>query len=84
MAYLNKCNYTELFKDGRQFYKFTGPCVVTGKPYSVTVPAEGLWDYNHGKHMQEAFPLLSAEDREFLISGTSPEGWEETFAEMEE
>jgi hypothetical protein len=28
---------------------------------------------------REAFPELAKEDREFLISGTSPEGWKMLF-----
>jgi hypothetical protein len=60
-------------------YTFTGPCVVTGKPYSVTVPADGLFRYRQGAHVQDAFPGLSPAAREFLISGFSPEGWDATF-----
>lgn len=63
---------------------FTGPCFVTGKPYSVTVLIEGIRKYNAGAMMQDAFPLLSAGDREFLISGTSPEGWKKLFDGKEE
>ena len=33
------------------------------------------------KYVQDAFPYLSADDREFLISGMSPEGWDATFRE---
>jgi hypothetical protein len=45
----------------------------------VTVPADGLNKYHQGVHIQEAFPNLSADDREFLISGYSPEGWKLIF-----
>lgn len=74
----NKCTYTEQ-SSPEHTYTFTGPCVVTGKPYSVTVPAAGLFRYRYGASIQDAFPGLSADDREFLISGMSPEGWVETF-----
>ena len=60
-------------------YTFIGPCIVTGKQVSVTVPADGLYRYRQGELIQTAFPTLSAEDREFLISGMSAEGWEKTF-----
>jgi hypothetical protein len=65
-------------------YKFTGPCLKTGKPYSVTVPADGLYQYHQGKHIQDAFPNLSADDREFLMSGYSPEGWNLVFGSEED
>ena len=73
MSYLQKCWYTEEFEP-EHTYTFTGKCVITGEDYSVTVRADGLWDYNHGTFVQDAFPELSREDREFIISGTSPKG----------
>lgn len=33
--------------------------------------------------IQDAFPHLSADDREFLVSGITPEEWEEHFSEEE-
>ena len=56
-----------------------GPCFITGKQYSVTVQNEELQMYQNGALAQDAFPHLSKDDREFLISGTSPEGWNQTF-----
>ena len=77
------CTYTESHKDGQHTYTFTGRCVVTGKTHSVTVPAEGLFRYHQGAHLQDAFPDVPAEDREFLKSGISPEGWKRTFSNPE-
>lgn len=81
MAYfLTNCQVNGFFEDGERRMKFSGPCVQTGKSYSVTVPASGVEDYViRGQKMQEAFPSLSTDDREFLISGFSPEGWESVF-----
>lgn len=56
-----------------------GKCVVTNKPYSVTVKLKDYEDWTQGKLTQQAFPYLDAGQREFLISGISPEGWEEEF-----
>lgn len=75
------CTYTEAIEDGKHTYTFTGPCMKTGKPYSVTIPAEGLYRYNQGVHIQEAFPDLSDGEREFLMTGYSPEGWKLVFPE---
>ncbi len=73
------CTYTESHERGKHTYTFTGPCHQTGKPYSVTVPAEGLYKYRQGALIQDAFPDLSRDDREFLMTGYSPEGWNLAF-----
>jgi len=72
------CTYTEQYQP-QHTYTFTGRCVVTGKPHSVTLPAEGLFRYRQGAYIQDALPELSTGDREFLISGFSPEGWKQMF-----
>jgi hypothetical protein len=71
----NHCDYVEAFKDDVHTYTFTGPCIVTGKFYSVTVLGSELYAYRKGAKLQDAFKSLSAGDREFLFSGFSPEGW---------
>jgi hypothetical protein len=57
-----------------------GNCSVTGKPHSVTVPLAGLdrWIYG-GAFIQDALPNVPAEQREFLQSGLSPDGWATVF-----
>ena len=58
------------------------PCVITGKPYTVFVNSQDFTDWRERRKLaQEAFSYLSKEDREFIISGISPEGWEEMFSE---
>lgn len=78
------CTYREEFTDGKHVYIFSGPCLKTGKSYSVTVPAEGLFNYNQGHRIQEAFPDMPAGDREFLMSGYSPEGFDMIFPPEED
>jgi len=70
------CESKEVFEPvhGRVF---TGKCVVTGKPHSVFVPAAELFAYRQGKLIQDAMPSVGKDDREFLMSGMSPEGWEQ-------
>ena len=80
---LKHCECTEIFEP-EHVYKFSGECLVTRKPYSVTVPASGLFKYHRGAYIQEAFPDLSSDDREFLISGTSPEGWKQLYGDEDE
>lgn len=77
-----KCTYTEQYEP--HTYTFTGTCVFTKKPYSVTVKAEELHAYRYGAYMQDAFVSLSAGDREFLMSGISPDGWTQTFGDEED
>lgn len=85
MRYANSCcTYEEEFKDGVHVYIFTGKCIKTGKPYSVRVPGPGLYKYNQGAYIQDAFPEMSADDREFLMSGLSPEGWALAFCKDDE
>lgn len=74
----SSCTYEEVFQPAHG-YKFTGPCFVTGKPYSVFVPAAELFAYRQGAYIQNAMPSVSREDREFLLSGMSPEAWDATF-----
>ena len=72
------CTYTENHAEGT--YTFTGPCVKTKKPYSVTIPGHELWDLNQGELLQVALKSLSSDDREFVASGYSPEGWKQLFS----
>ena len=62
----------------------SGNCAVNGKPHSVSVPAEEYAKYIAGHHIQNAMPSVSAEDREFIISGISPEGWKQVMYEEDE
>ena len=80
-ALSNACTYVENYNP--HTYTFSGPCVVTGKTHSVTVHAQQLFYYHQGQMIQDAFPNMSDEDREWCMSGTSPEGWDKLFCEPE-
>ena len=64
---------------GNGLVAISGPCVVTGRPFAITVSREALKRYLDGAFAQDAFPELAKEDREFIVSGTSPQGWIELF-----
>lgn len=49
-----------------------------------TVTEEKLKRWRHGELIQNVFPELSAEDREFLMTGVTAEEWEEEFGQTEE
>ncbi len=50
----------------------SGRSVFSGKKYTLELPATGWNLYITGSCVQDAFPDLSADDREFLISGIGP------------
>ncbi len=60
-------------------YTFTGNCIITNTRQQVIVPAKELFEYRQGKTIQEAMPSLTDDQREFLMSGISAEGWNKTF-----
>ena len=64
---------------GDSMVKVTGQCKFTGDDYSCVVPVDGFARFMKGEHAQTAMPSVSADDREFLISGISPAGWKKTF-----
>jgi len=64
---------------GNGLARVYGPCTFTGEEYSCLVPADGLVKFLNGEHAQTALPKVSADDREFLISGISPAGWKKAF-----
>lgn len=46
------------------------PCPVCGKRATVTVNGEGYRRWHSGELIQHAFPAMTADMRELLISGT--------------
>lgn len=79
MPYIDThCTYEEVYSPAH-VYIFTGPCAVTGNPYTVRIPAQALFAYRRGAYIQDAMYMLSAGDREFVLSGVSPEGWRQMF-----
>lgn len=62
------CSYVETFEP-EHCYTFTGKCITSGREVSVTVKSGDLYRYNRGAFIQSAFPYLSADEREFLMSG---------------
>lgn len=49
----------------------------------IDVTEEQLARWRAGGLIQDVMPDLSDEDREFLISGATPEEWKEAFGEPE-
>lgn len=54
-------------------------CPFCGEVSFVTVKTMDFIDWKNGKVAQKAFPYLSADEREVLISGICPNCWEQMF-----
>jgi hypothetical protein len=58
-------------------------CPLCKKEYTVkNVPVKGFMEWKEGgKHIQDALPTLSADDREALITGVCKTCWDNMFAD---
>lgn len=68
--------------------KLTRFCELNGKTYTMDFPnmtASQYYDarekWNKGALIQDAFFFLTADEREFIMTGTPPHVWKEMFAE---
>jgi hypothetical protein len=61
-------------------------CTVNEEIYLVTVDTNKYHRWNYGECVQDVFPELFPEQREFLITSLTPDEWEEVmyFPEDEE
>lgn len=60
--------------------------MATGKTHEMEldVTPEILARHEAGEHIQNLAPHLTKDEREFIISGTTPEEWEELFGEEDD
>ena len=58
---------------------------ITGKLHTrnVNVMQEEIDKWEAGALIQDAMPNVSADDREFLMTGITPEEWEEIFGKKD-
>ena len=47
----------------------------------IAVTQQQLDDWRSGTLIQHAMPHLSADDREFILTGITPEEWDEMFTD---
>lgn len=59
-------------------------CPFCGKGNEVWANEDDYWDWQDGELVQNAFPYLSADEREMLISGICPECWGKMWGEDDE
>lgn len=65
--------------------KVTRTSILSGRTSTREIPVTqerlDAWQRNHSTVLiQDAFPDLSPNDREFILSGITPEEWDEAFA----
>lgn len=54
-------------------------CPFCGHANEIAVNEMDYWDWKDGELAQNAFPYLSADEREMLISGICPSCWDRMF-----
>ena len=60
--------------------------ILSGKTTTkdIDVEPEQITAWQNGVLIQDAMPKLSPSDREFIMTGTTPEDWNQMFPEEEE
>ena len=67
--------FKRYFESKNNKIRIFGHCEVTGKNFEMHVPVEGFFAYLQGfKNIAEALTGTSEEEREFILTGTSPRG----------
>lgn len=68
--------YKRYFEPQNALVRVFGRCEITGDEYECFVPTDEFYTYLQGeKTVGLAMPSTKAGDREFLMTGTSPQGW---------
>jgi hypothetical protein len=62
----------------------TKTCTVCGEYEVWSLDRKAVESWQGGEYIQNAFPDMSAEDRELLISGTHPACWDKLFPKEDE
>jgi hypothetical protein len=59
--------------------------LLTGKPHQMDLPVTSaeLEAWSNGGKVQDIFPGLNVDEREFIISGITPEEWLQAFGKEE-
>lgn len=78
------CTTENIEQDGQEKVRVVGPCYHCTKPITVLADADGWYKFEAGAYVQDCLPTLSADDREFLISGICGECWNKMFPPEEE
>jgi hypothetical protein len=67
--------FKRYFESKNNEIRIFGQCEGTGKNFEIHVPVEGFFVYLQGfKSLAEALSSTTEEEREFILTGVSPEG----------
>jgi len=70
--------------------KITKVSQISGKEHTIEIPMDedafnkAIIAWHNGAYIQDAFPMLSAAQREFIMTGITEEEWDETFKEEDD
>ena len=71
---ISALRFKRYFESKNNKVRIFGQCEVTGKNFEINVPVEGFFVYLQGfKTIAEALTSTTAEEREFILTGVSPE-----------
>lgn len=71
-------------KENKKEYIIITSCPFCGEINEIAVSEDDYWDWQDGALVQDAFPYLTVDEREMLISGICPDCWNDMFPEDEE
>jgi len=71
----------ELVKNEDRTMNVVVSCRLCHEVHTLKVRPKDLEAYDEGAHCQDAFPYLSADDRELLISRTCGKCWSKIFGD---
>lgn len=64
--------------------EITATCRLCNSEHTMLVNMEDVYDWRDGKFVQDAFPYLTADEREILISGTCGKCFDSIFGDSED
>jgi hypothetical protein len=72
---ISPLRFKRYFESKNNKVRIFGQCEVTGKNFEINIPVEGFFVYLQGfKNIAEALTSTPKEEREFILTGVSPEG----------
>lgn len=75
-------SYTVTRTELDSVYQVERTCPECREACTTRVPAQGLWLWEHGTPIQDAFPELEPGDREQIRSGVHASCWKQMFGPM--
>lgn len=67
--------------------KLTKKSILTGIEHTIELPIGkdtyelGIFYHDNGMFIQDAFPTLNADEREFILTGVTADEWNDAFPE---